>query len=694
MSLREWKINKLDISNKKILEYCAKWKLPYICVAILYSRNFRDFDEINKFINPEICYVNPFEFKYMTKAVNILKNYIENNQKICIYGDYDADGVTATALIYNYFTKFTENIMYYIPDRETEGYGLNINAINKLKENNVNLIITVDNGISAYNEIKYAYSLGIKAIITDHHKVPEILPKCEAIIDPCLENVINSNWNMKYRNFAGVGVAYKFVEAFNILVNNKHNISKYQDLVALGSIGDSMELFGETRFLVKNGLNCILNTENLGIKNLVISNINLSNTSINSIDVAFKLVPKINSSGRIESPNTVLKLFISNNNQECVNICDKLYELNNKRKEIELEILQDAKNKINNNLKIKHEKVIVLVGENWHPGVIGIVASRILEYYGKPCILISQNFNNSILARGSCRSIENFSIYELISSCSEYLENFGGHTLAAGMSLKQENINNFCNNIIKKLENIDINFDKLKIDLELKISDISINLLNEISLLEPFGNGNPEPVFVIKKLILSKIVIIGNGNHMRLLFFDGKNYIDVLCFNKKINDFLYNIGEILDVVVNLSKNMYKNNVSVSVYCVDMKISDISTKYVLKHKKIYEKFMRNECLSLEEIKLLTPDYNDFIKIYKYFGSKNINKNNRHRVDIVSFRVYKSVDFCGKIWIILDVLVEFGLADVIWYENDEFEITLKTFQKKVKLSESKILKKLVI
>lgn len=693
MSVYEWEVNELDINNEEILKYCEKWELPYNAVRILYSRNYRDFEDVNKFMNPEICCISPFEFKNMQKSVEILKKSIENHEKICIYGDYDADGVTATALIFNYLKNYTQNIMYYIPDREIEGYGLNTNSINKLHSLNVNLIITVDNGISAHNEIKYAYELGMKVIVTDHHKIPEILPKCEAIIDPWLEKSLNNNWDMKFHNFAGVGVAYKFIQAFELLNNKNINLYDYLDLVALGSIGDSMELFGETRYLVKRGLSKISNSKNTGVKNLVINNFNLKEDyekiNINSIDVAFKLVPKINSSGRIESSETALKLFISDNNQECSEICRKLQVFNNNRKEIELKIIIDIMNEIRKNPSIIYQKVIILAGDNWHPGVIGIVASRILEYYGKPCILISRSFNNSVLARGSCRSIEGFSIYNLISSCAEYLESFGGHTLAAGMSLKPENIDKFRDKILKNLENIDINNLKLNIDLELKIPEISVELLDEIGFLEPFGNGNPEPVFVIRKLKLHKIIPIGQGNHMKLVFFDGENFLDTLYFNKKVSEFLYDTNEILDIVVSLNKNIYQNNISVSVYVIDMKISDINTKEIIKQRKIYEKFMRNESLNSEEIKILLPNREEFAKIYRYLSSDYIKIN---RADIVSFRVFKSADFCGKISIILDVLREMNLIDVFYREKNEFEATLKNFQKKVELCKSEILKKL--
>ncbi len=670
----EWIISEVD--EKEIVSYASNWEIPEICAAILYSRGAKTKDDVSRFLKFSAP-IDPFELTDMDKAANCLKLAIKNGDKICIYGDYDADGITSTALIYLYLTSIGAKATCYIPSREEEGYGLNAEAIKKIHKEGTKLLLTVDNGVSAYDEVKLAVSLGMKVVITDHHKMPEKLPAAEAIVDPCREN-----WDLKYRNLAGVGVAYKLIEAIE---GNNFISSQYIDLVALGTVGDSMPLFGESRELLKKGLKSIKNSKIKGIR-FMLEHSGLKNKEISSIDLAFKLVPRINASGRMKSAQLALKLLTSDDDAECMEICTILEELNTSRKSVEQMILEEAEKYLRENPFKKYENIIIIKGKNWHHGVLGIAASRIVQKYGKPCILIS--FSEDGEARGSCRSVEGFSIYEAITLCSEYLERFGGHTLAAGINLKAENVDKFSEAILERTKNQIPSLPKINIDLELNIKALSKSTLEFLEILQPFGNGNPEPIFLIKKARLKKIIGIGKGSHLKLNFFIGYKPIDLIYFGKTHQDFLYKEGDILDIAVTLHPNIYKFGSCVSMHVVDIKLSGIDIQEVAKHKKMYEQFKLNLDLTSEELKILLPSREDFAGVYRYLVS---NEKYKLRVDVISFKVFKDSNHSGKIYVILEVLCEMNLIELFW-DGDEFNIRVNRAKSKVDLNSSEVLKTL--
>ena len=478
-------------------------------------------------------------------------------------------------------------------------------------------------------------------------------------------------------------MAYKLLEA---LEDFKPISSKYMELVAIGSLGDSMPLFGETRYLVKKGLEFAGNSSILGVRTLIKS-LGINSNIINSIDATFKLVPRINASGRMETADLAVRLLISENEEECISICNRLDELNSLRKEVEKEILEDAEKQIRDNPKIKYENVIILKGENWHHGVLGIAASKISQRYGKPCILISFSYETGE-ARGSCRSVEGFSIYNLVVLGAKHLERFGGHTMAAGINLKTENIEKFCKEIIENSKKFSAPFPKLRIDLKLNISSFSNRILDALEFLEPYGNKNPEPIFLIERLKIYKIKPIGNKKHLKLTFYDGIEYLNAFYFNKTLEDFLYKEGDTVDIAVTAHKNEYKNIKNVSVYILDLKLSGSDIKKAINQKQIYEKFKRGERLSKKEVAFLLPTRIEFARMYRYFISR---AELRLRVDTLSHRLFKNENNYGKIYIVLDVLQEMNLINVLWYA-DEFKVLIKDFNGKVDLSNSAILNSL--
>lgn len=666
MSLRDWKIGKADMLEA--MECSKRWNVPEICAAVLLARGIKD-EEVGNFLDmPE--HFDPMEFSDMEKAVGIIEVAVGSLQKICVYGDYDADGITSTALLYNFLKSKGAEVVYYIPDRETEGYGLNQEAVKKLASEGVKLIVTVDNGVSAYDEVNLAKELGMKVVITDHHKLPEVLPKADAIVNPCKEA-----WISKSTDFSGVGVAYKLAEAMGASEN-------YVDLAVLGTIGDSMPMFGQSRRIVKKGLESIQNSKIKGIKALIDA-VGLKSGSVCSSDLAFKAVPRINASGRIESAETAIKLFVAEDETECSELCLRLESLNSARKDIEKDILKAVEEKIAEMPAKKYENIIIVSGEGWHHGVIGIVASKITDKYGKPSIIISFSGDE---ARGSCRSFEGFSIYDSVLAGKEYLTKFGGHTLAAGINLKTENIESFSKMVLKSTQSNVPSVPDLFVDLELDIFSFSVATAEALDFLEPFGNGNPEPVFCMNNLRIESVISIGKGGHMKLVFKSDGRRVEMLYFNKPSEEFLFKKGEKVDAAFTLHKNVFRSKVSVSAFIVDIKPSGTDVKTAILQKNIYEKFKRNENLNENEIFLLRPVREEFAKVYRY-----ILKGGRQRADIMSQKIFGNTLHCGKIYVILDVLEEMNLVKTTWF-GDEFKTEVIKSENKVNLEASEILKRL--
>ncbi len=669
----EW--NYKNIDREKIIDLAIKCNIPFVSAAIMYARGITSEESVFTFLK-DSYEPNPkslFEIPDMDKAVSRLKRAIKDHEKICIYGDYDADGVTSTALMFLYLKEKKADVFYYIPSREKDGYGLNVQVIDYLKSQGTKLIFTVDNGISAFNEISYANSIGLDVVVTDHHRVPENLPPAVALVD-----MFREGCNLKEKNFAGVGIAFKVVEAME---QNNFDRDKYIDFVTLGTIGDSIELFGETRSIVKKGVQVIKNSNKPGIKSLI-NVAGLNGKNFDTTSVAFCLVPRINASGRMGDASLALKLLISGTEKEAEQLAFELNEMNVKRKEIENEIFDSVEELLSTEPTRKYEKVIIAEGDGWHRGVLGIVASRITQKYGKPTILISLNDEE---ATASCRSIPGFSIHNLISMCSDLVDRFGGHPMAAGINLKSKNVEKFKDKILKTIADMDVPYSKLEIDLAVNPSKVTSKILNDINILKPFGVGNPEPIFALNDMKLKKITPLSKGMHTKIIVERENSSLEVLCFNQKTDEFLYDEGEIVDVAVTFSKNDYRGISRLSSMLINIKLSGLEFKRVIECKKCYEKFKRGEKLSKKETEFLTPTRDDFVAVYKYFLKR---KNIITRADILSYRIFKDASYFGKICIISDVLKEQNLINLV-KNSDELKITINEIKDKVDLNKSKIM-----
>ena len=680
LKIKNWVFSNLNKPNAQKIAY--KNNIPFFLAMMLDVRNIVDEKVIYDLLSDECQVCDPFNFVDMDKAVERIQTAIYNGEKICIYGDYDADGVTSTALLYLYLENCGTNVTYYIPDRNSEGYGLNIAAIDKLYNEKVSLIITVDNGISAFNEVDYAASLGIETVITDHHQPPEILPNAVAVVDPHRLDCTSS-----FKNFAGVGVVFKLICALEgPSADEEFILENYSDLILIGTVGDVVPLMGENRYLVRQGLKYIKNTNNLGIQE-ILSLAKLKEKPISSTNVAFNIVPRINAAGRLSSSDKLVTLLTSENQTEIQNIATQVENDNSMRKEIENEILLQAEELLKNEPERLYQKILIVEGENWHPGVIGIVAAKLLERYGKPTIVISVMDK---IARGSCRSIEGFSLYDAIKSCSSYLVRFGGHPLAAGFELNCIDLNKFKSNVNKFAQNFGVMpYLNLNIDCKLNPEALSIDLINQLEPLEPFGKDNPEFIFGLCNMKICDISFLGaDKNHLRLTLLRNNYKISAMKFFTSQQNFSFEIGDEVDLAVKLSKSEYKGQESLTLIVDDIKFSDVDNKILIDELRIYEAIKRNESISSDILQKHIPSREDFSVLYKY-----LKANTPLNIDITvlhhKLKNFK-ISFC-KLLIMLDAMAECGLI-TMEKNSDMYLLDLIPTNGKVNLDSSNIMKSL--
>lgn len=539
-----WTYKKID--EKKIIDiFLSLSNLPKSIIEVLLKRGLDSKDLIVDFFEAPLGSLNnPFLMKDMDKAVKRVLKAVKDNEKICIYGDYDVDGVTATSLLYDFLLQISDNVIFYIPKRLEEGYSLNVDALNELKSKNISLIITVDCGITSISEIKYAKNLGIDVIVTDHHQLGETFPEdAYAVVNP---QQPDDTYPFKF--LSGVGVAFKLAMAFKYIYEKSGYkklppIKHYLDLVALGTIADVVPIIGENRIFVKHGLKLLENSPRAGIEELKkISG--LTKSDITSANIGFSLAPRINAVGRLGNCKSSVKLLITKNSNEAKWLSEELEVENKYRQELEKNILRETLEKIEKKKLNEKYKGLVIHSYSWHPGLIGIIASRLVEKYSKPSIVLT--IENGI-AKGSARSISSFDIFSCLQSMSDILIEFGGHKYAAGLKLDARNLpilqKRFHEFISKHLSDEQL-IPELTIDAYLEPNDINEHMFKILDSFRPFGNGNPEPNFCMRRvkkaqdfalLGKEKGVLKGfiekNGRYFELIGFNMSEYRDLIMEN-------------------------------------------------------------------------------------------------------------------------------------------------------------------
>ncbi|MFH1578177.1 MAG: single-stranded-DNA-specific exonuclease RecJ, partial [Candidatus Omnitrophota bacterium] len=468
--------------------------IPPILAQVLINRGVESIQEAEQFLNPKLSdLLSPWQMKDMEPAVTRLKQALKLKQKVLIFGDYDVDGITSVALLKTHLTRMGIPTMHYIPHRVKEGYGLNLTAGKIAKQSGVKLVITVDCGINSFSVIDKFRSWGIDVIVTDHHEPQDKLPKAVAIINPKRKDCA-----YRYKDLSGVGVAYKFAQAIT-----NDNLWEDLDLVALGTIADSVALNGENRIIAKEGLERIFSSPRVGIQSLIdVSGMNRKRFTGTSA-VSYILGPRINASGRIDTAEDALELLLCQTISEADDLAKLLNTHNRKRQTIEERIFKEAKNLIDKEVNFKEHSVIVVSGRDWHTGVLGIVASRLSDRFYRPTVLISEG--DSDYCRGSARSIKNFSIFDAFLHCQKHLEDFGGHKLAAGLTIAKENIQDFrrdINQFARQMLLKEFLIPSVEVDAEIALAELSESLIQQLKNLEPFGSSNPKPLFYTRNLSL------------------------------------------------------------------------------------------------------------------------------------------------------------------------------------------------
>lgn len=623
MILRKWEVRPLD--KERAAAFAQTYGVPFFLAMLMNIRGLDDAAHLREFLGEGEPLSDPFLLKDMDKAAARITRAVDNMEKIAVYGDYDADGVTSTAMLYSYLETRGADVIFYIPQREGEGYGMNIGAVEYLKEQGVSLIVTVDNGISSVQEVARANELGIDVVVTDHHRPQEILPDAVAVVD-----AYRPDDTSPYKHFSGVGIAFKLLMALEDGAGDVEDLLEaYSDLAAIGTIGDIVPLTGENRTLIRAGLERLSQSDRPGVQALL-ENAGIAGKALTSTNVAFTLVPRINATGRMGAPERAVRLLISGYEEEAKVQSEEICADNEERRRVEAEIAEAAFADIEAKGYIK-DRVVVVDGENWHHGVIGIVASRVTERCGKPCMIISRGETE---AKGSGRSIEGFSLFEAICACGDLLIKFGGHPMAAGITLKPENIEAFRKRINQyAAEHFpQMPTQTVTLDCKLNPAALSVSMAQSLTQLEPFGNGNPQPVFGLFNMDLSNVTPVGGGGHLRLTLEKNGAVITAMRFNTKPEELPYHIGDKIDLAVQLEAREFRGQPSLTVIVRDMKFAAFNTEKNIASLASFEKWQRGEVLSAEDKNRLYPDRACLAAIYR--ALRTVNGKETDQVRFVS------------------------------------------------------------
>ena len=567
----KWNFKNSEIAPSKINEFSKRFSLSYAMSAVLLNRGIETEQQLREYIGKTLDGVhNPMLLPDMEKAAHRVVDAIENKEKIVIYGDYDVDGITSTSLLYSFLRNNGADVEFYIPDRVKEGYGINIKAINKISKMGTRLLISVDCGITSVGEVELAKAQKMDVIITDHHTCKERLPEATAVVNPK-----RPDSEYPFRYLAGVGVAFKLALAITMVMgkSTKECFDKYVELAAVGTIAGVVELQGENRIIVDRGIKHLSNSTSEGMKALI-EVCGAKGKPINSTTIAFMLAPRINAAGRMDNASFAADLLLSDSHIDAYNRAIQLEELNRERQAVERKIYNEAIEMIQADKSFLEKKIIVLAKEGWHHGVIGIVASKITEAFYKPCILIAIEENGK--GKGSGRSVEGINLFEALSACDDCITQFGGHALAAGLSLNMSDFDEFYQKINNYIaENVKIEPQKcIDIDCTVTPAFISVENVKQIDRLEPFGMCNEKPVFALCGVKVIEATTMGIDNkHLRIKIEAGKKIFEAVGFSFGHYAKYLTHGRMIDIAFNLEINTLKKKKKVQLMIKDIRSSE-------------------------------------------------------------------------------------------------------------------------
>lgn len=566
--MRRWKIK--EQSENKVAALCNALKCSHYFARILINRGFDTPEAARAFLDVEHTELpDPFLFCNMEAAVQRIGRAVQAQEKITVYGDYDVDGITSTGLLVEVLRQLGGTVDYYIPSRFTEGYGVNAEAVRSIAANGTRLLITVDTGITAVREVEEAKRLGLDVIITDHHECQAILP------DTLILNPKQPQSGYPFADLAGVGVVYKLVCALDQRFGLGGDKDRYITFAAVGTVADIMPMHGENRYIVRKGLEKMKNTGCLGLRTMIDRCV--GDRPIDTSTIGFVVAPRINAAGRMGSAACGVELLTTRDSSCAHQLVDELCKENNHRQEIENRILEEAVSMLENDPENARRNAIVLWGEDWHNGVVGIVASRLKDRYGKPCILFSVNGEH---AKGSGRSVRPFNLFEALTHLSDHVEKFGGHAFAAGVLVNTEKLeafrDSFCREVDQFLENNEFD-ESIEVDCVLRDSDLTLEQIRDLERLAPFGRDNEMPVFCLRNVLILDAAPTANGNHMRLVLQSGHLRVTAFYFNMPPANFCYQLGDRVDIVFEADINTYNGRQNVQLSLKDVHCAEESSR---------------------------------------------------------------------------------------------------------------------
>lgn len=689
--------------NRAVADLSSALKITKTTAKLLCLRGYRTIDEAERFLHfSDIIPHDPFLMKDMDHAVERLQNAVKKKETIAIFGDYDVDGATATALLYLYLSQKGANVGYYIPSRSKEGYGLSAPAIDVLNSKGVSLIVTVDTGITSIDEIAYAKKKGIDVIVTDHHACRPELPDCCAVVNPH-----RADDTYPFSELAGVGVAFKFACAMEIRQFEKEgkspleavlNVSNaYADLVAVGTIADVMPVVDENRLLIAKGIANMETNCRPGLQALMDAAAGIGRTKqrkITSAYIGFVIAPRINAAGRVAEAGIAVELLLSETQARAERYANRLCKLNVERQTEETRIAEEAFRMIEQMPAEDRRRVIVLDHDNWHPGIIGIVASRVTERYGLPCILISYEGSEDGTGKGSGRSVKGLNLVHALAFCKDILVRFGGHELAAGLSVRKKDVpelRRLLNEYAETHMDREISVQK-EADCTLEIGEMTLRLIEELHLLEPYGNGNPAPNFLLRQARVAKITSMSAGKHVRLQLEKDDLSMVAVWFGHGVTDLPFEEGEYADFLFRLDANEFNGTVRAQMLVQDASFAEQDELRLSAERARYEEILAGGTFSNSEN--ILPDRQDLGIFYQFLRKEQGKGKTCFPIRRLLFHLNGSEPrfTYSKIRFSMQILEELNLCAFTEPSVDYFVMEWNQTPKKTDLEQSALLQKL--
>ena len=627
----------------------AQQKEVGLLAGILAARGITDPTEALTLLAGEEELSDPMLLTDMDKACARILEAIDKEQTIVVYGDYDVDGVTATALLYQHLKGMGASVKCMLPSREGDGYGLSKNAIQSIHDKGCQLIVTVDNGISALEEAEFAASLGVDLIVTDHHLPHDALPKAVAVVDPR-----RADDHSPFKGLCGAGVAFKLCAALDGCPPEEM-LDYCGDLAAVGTVADVMPLTGENRTLVKAGLKLLQQTDRPGISALL-EEVGLGGKPITAENVSYAIAPRINAAGRMDNAVTALQLVLCEDEERAAELAHKLNEINVARQETEQEIVKAAQEQLDAEPAILEDRVILIWGRDWHPGVIGIVASRLVEKTGRPVIVVSVDEHGE--GKGSGRSVQGFNLHECIASCEDILLRFGGHAMAAGLSVREENLPELRRRLNEwaARECAVLFTPPLECDLSIHLDRITVESVRRLEQLAPYGAENPTPVFVLEKAVIDGVFSVSEGKHCRLRLRQGNASIYAVWFGMPPEQLPYTMGDVVDAAVNLSVYESLRGAQLSGRILELHPAGFGNA-AAEQTALVQALRRGTPLSAEQKARIAPERSDIITVYRELQARRW-----HAEDLQPLFAKLGEENTGKILVAITALEQVGLIAV--------------------------------